>query len=135
MEHENEQLEDLPQSLVDQLKGAEESVPLITAGVDRRIAEMAQDHFKTRQRPTWKPRPAWAAIAATILVAVLVAQLNGPVSPQRDDIYADVDGSGQIDIADVLALARARDPEQVTQAELDAFAMRIVSLSSGSDAS
>jgi hypothetical protein len=32
-------------------------------------------------------------------------------------------------------LARTRNPEQITQAELDAFAMRVVSLSSGGDAS
>lgn len=135
MEQENEQFDDLPQSLIDELKAHENSVPLITARADRQVASTARQHFSLRRNPVWKSRPAWAAVAATILVAVLVTQLGDPVVSQQDGLYADIDNSGQIDIADVLALARSRDAEQITQAELDTFAMRIVSLSSGGDAS
>lgn len=135
MEHENIQIEDLPQTLIDELKVAEKKVPLITASVDRRISDAAKEQFKRRRQPPWKSRPAWVAIAATLLIAVMVVQFGGINTAPLETIYADVDGSGQIDIADVLALARTRDPEQITQAELDEFAMRIVSLSSGGDAS
>ncbi len=135
MEQENKQFDDLPQSLIDELKARESSVPLITARADRQVVSAAKTHFSLRREPAWKSRPAWAAIAATILVAMLVTQMGDPVAPQQNSLYADIDRSGQIDIADVLALARAGDTKQFTQAELDTFAMRIVSLSSGGDAS
>ena len=64
------------------------------------------------------------------LIAVLAVQLGGPMIRDERSLYADVDGSGRIDIADVLALARADGPD-VTQADLDAFAMRVVSLDTG----
>jgi hypothetical protein len=134
MEPENEQFEDLPQSLIAELKATEQVVPLITARVDREVAGLAADHFASRRKRAWA-HPAWAAIAATILVAILATQFVGVDTAPPEAVYADVDGSGQIDIADVLALARTRNPEQITQAELDAFAMRVVSLSSGGDAS
>lgn len=134
MEPENEQFEDLPQSLIAELKATEQVVPLITARVDREVAGLAVDHFASRRKRAWA-YPAWAAIAATILVAILATQFVGVDTAPPEAVYADVDGSGQIDIADVLALARTRNPEQITQAELDAFAMRVVSLSSGGDAS
>ncbi len=71
----------------------------------------------------WHRPGAWAAAAAS---AVLAVGLTTSYLPDRDrgPIYADIDGSGQIDIADVLALAR----EGVPQAELDAFARRVVAL-------
>lgn len=134
MEPENKQPEDLPQSLIAELKATDRAVPLITARVDREIAALAADHFASRRKPSWS-RTGWAAMAATLLVALLAAQFVSVDNAPPDAVFADIDGSGQIDIADVLALARTRDAGEITQAELDAFALRVVSLSSGGDTS
>lgn len=134
---EKEQSEDLPPPLIEALKSADRPVSMITARVDREISEMARRHFSVRQQPTRVPRPAWAAMvamAATILIAVLVVELQPP-SPDQGVLYTDIDRSGRIDIADVLALARAQEPGERSQAELDAFASRIVSLKRAGEAS
>lgn len=128
----NEPFEELPQFLVEELKSADRPVPTITARVDREISEMARTHFASRQRPVPTRRPAWVAVAATVLIAVLVLQLRVP-EPDRSSVYADIDRSGRIDIADVLALARTQPPGERSRAELDAFAYRVVSLEAGDD--
>lgn len=127
MTREDKEHEDLPQDLIDQLKSADRPVSMITKRVDREIARLAQAQFSSRQ-PVWSRPPAWAAIAATVLVALFLVQLRGPQVVERGPIYADLDNSGRIDIADVLHLARASGTKQQGQAEIDAFAMRIVSL-------
>jgi len=134
MSDENEQADSLPQPLVDKLKSTDQALPLITARVDRDISAMARNHFSSRRRSAWKPRPAWAAMAATVLLAVLFVQLQNRGTPDTAAMYPDVDRSGRVDIADVLALARTQ-PGKSSQAELDAFAMRIVSLKRTGDAS
>jgi len=129
---EKERSEDLPQPLIEALKSADRPVAMITARVDREVSEMARSHFSARRQPTRVPRPAWAAMAATVLIAVIVVQLQ---PPDQSTLYTDVDRSGRIDIADVLALARAQGPGERSQAELDAFASRIVSLKRAGEAS
>lgn len=127
----NETFEDLPQSLVDELKAADRPLPMITARVDREIAAAARAHFAGRRRPGGLRRSGWAALAASVLVAVIVLQRWAPV-PDEGALYADLDRSGRIDIADVLAAARARE---ASPAELEAFAYRVVSLEAAEDAS
>lgn len=134
MTPEEDQFEDLPQFLIEGLKAADQPMPMITARVDRDVSRMARKHFSTRRQPARVPRPAWAALAATVLIAVLVVQLQAP-DPDQGALYTDVDRSGRIDIADVLALARAQPPGKRSRAELDAFASRIVSLDPAGDAS
>jgi len=129
---EKERSEDLPQPLIEALKSADRPVAMITARVDREVSEMARSHFSARRQPTRVPRPAWAAMAATVLIAVIVVQLQ---PPDQSTLYTDVDRSGRIDIADVLALARAQGPGERSQSELDAFASRIVSLKRAGEAS
>ena len=129
---EKERSEDLPQPLIEALKSADRPVAMITARVDREVSEMARSHFSARRQPTRVPRPAWAAMAATVLIAVIVVQLQ---PPDQSTLYTDVDRSGRIDIADVLALARAQGPGERSQADLDAFASRIVSLKRAGEAS
>lgn len=132
MTQEDEHDEHLPERLTEALRNADRPPPLITARVDRELTAMAAEQFAGRRR--YKvPRPAWAAMAAAVLVAVLVVTRPDP-AVDSPAIHADVDGSGQMDIADVLALARTQ-PGRYTQAELDAFAMRIVALDPGGDAS
>ena len=121
--------EQLPEGLLRALKAVDAAPPVITATIDRTLADMAVGHFRTR-RATWKRHGGWALAASVALVAVLAVQLIGPPSGVADVPYADLNRSGRIDIADVLALARAERPG-VTQADLDAFAMRVVSLDAG----
>ena len=127
----DETFEDLPQSLVDELKAADRPLPTLTARVDREIEAAARAHFAGRRRPGELRRSGWAALAASVLVAVLVLQRQTP-APEEGALYADLDRSGQIDIADVLAAARARE---ASPAELEAFAYRVVSLEASEDES
>ena len=132
--HEEDNLEGLPDELVAELKKADKTGPLITAKVDRSIARLAHEQFESRPEKRRRVAPAWYAVAATVLLAVLVLPLTSRFGTMDDGLYADVDNSGQIDIADVLTLARRGDGE-VTQAELDAFAMRVVSLTDAGETS
>ena len=130
-----QQFEDLPANLVAALKRTDQPVALITSKVDRQISQMARAQFSRRRQPVWRSRPAWAAIAATVMITAIVFDSRPPFSGDKNPIYADIDGSGRIDIADVLALARTRDSGEISQAEIDAFARQIVSLRRVGDAS
>lgn len=122
---------EVPEALVARLKAADRAPPLITAQVDRRVLADAKAQF-ARRRPVWRqraPRPVWAALAASLVLGLFIVwdrpqPPSGPAVP----VYADVDGSGHIDIADVLALARASGTDAASQAELDAFARQVVAL-------
>ena len=120
--------EELSDGLIRALKAADAVPPVITARVDRALEDIAAGHFGAR-RPTWRRHGGWALAASVALVAVLAVRMIGPPG-DADVLYADVDRSGRIDIADVFALARA-EPSGVSQADLDAFATRVVSLDSG----
>ena len=134
MERQNES--SLPQALIDELKEADRQLPIITSRVDREILAMAAAQFEQRRPALWKSRPAWAAAAAMALVAVFVVNSLQRPALVETAVYADVDNSGSIDIADVLALARsAEQTGKLSQAEIDAFAMQIVSLNPVGDAS
>ena len=124
MTAEIEQDEHLPSALVDELKRIDRAPAVITARVDRTLSAAARGHFSSRQVQWWR-QPAWGAAAACVLVAVLFTT-NRLEDEAVTSIYADVDGSGAIDIADVLALARTG--QDVDQDHLDAFAFRLVSL-------
>lgn len=126
----NEQQSDLPEELVNAIKRADKPVDLITAKTDREIAALASAHFAAREMPNRRLRPAWAAVAAAVVIAVTFVITGEPEQQAEYSLYADVDGSGQIDIGDVLMLAR--DTDSFTQEQLDAFAMSIVSLKASS---
>ena len=131
MERENEGYEELPETLIDRLRRDDGSVSLITPKVDRMVLDKAKSHFASRRRI----RPQWVAVAATIVLGIFVMygrELQGP--PPTD---FDIDASGRIDIVDAMLLARRReqDPDSVSQADIEALAMRIVSLAAHEDAS
>ena len=155
----NEQNERLPGALIDELKRIDRAPEVITSRVDRNLADMAHAQFKQRRIPRWQPQGAWGAAAAACVLVVVLFTTNHLWEQDDRSIYADIDGSGQLDIADVLALARAgredktrgqskitpdraigRDGDDFTltpfvvvgQAELDAFAYRLVALDQGS---
>lgn len=129
MPHQNDNSEELPEGLIRALKAVDAAPPVITARVDRTLGVMAVRHFGSRRR-TWKRHGGWALVASVALVAVLAVQTTRPPASDANELYADVDGSGRVDIADVLALARG-ERTGVTQADLDDFAMRVVSLDAG----
>ena len=120
----NETDEQLPDALIDELKRIDQAPAMITSRVDRTLSAMAHAHFLSRQERGGRRR-AWGAAAACVLIAVLftTTRLEEQGNPP---MYADMDGSGTIDIADVLALARTG--QSVDQGVLDAFAYRLVSL-------
>jgi len=121
MKSEKDEFDDLPSAFVEKLKSSERQVPLITARVDRKVLRMARQQFAAR-RPLWRRTPAWAA-AAALVMAILVV----PLQFAPDD-RAPAGLSRPADISDVLQMARAHANEPDAQAEIDAFAMRIVSL-------
>ena len=127
MTHEKDNSDHLPESLVSDLRRADEPGAMITSKVDRAMADMALEHFAARPVRRRRAAPVWLAAAATLVLAVFILQTQQQPDPPLTGYYADIDGSGQIDIADVLALARRGD-QAPTQAELDAFAMRVVAL-------
>ena len=122
----NEQDERLPEALVDELRRIDRAPEVITSRVDRNLAGMAHAQFAQRRIPRWQPQGAWRAVAAACVLVVVLFATNHLWEQDDTSIYADVDGSGQIDIADVLALARAEGG--VNQADIDAFAYRLVAL-------
>ena len=132
MKHEEDYDEQLPESLIGELRRADKPEPLISARVDRTIAELAREYFSSRPGRRRLRTPVWYAAAASVVLALSVLQIQFRPDTGSTVHYVDVDRSGQIDIADVLALAR-RDADSVTQAELDAFAMQLVSLSNEGD--
>ena len=124
MTAEIEQDEQLPDALVDELKRIDQAPAVITARVDRSLANTARAHFSSRQVQRWR-QPVWGAAAACVLLAALVTT-DLLEDEAVTSMYADVDGSGAINIADVLALARTG--QGLDQGDLDAFAFRLVSL-------
>ena len=132
--HQEDDIETLPDDLLIELRKADKPGSLITASVDRSIAKLAHEQFSSRPERRRQAAPVWLAVAATLLLAVFILPLPNRPESGGVDLYGDVDNSGQVDIADVLALARRTDGKP-TQAELDAFAMRIVSLADSGDAS
>lgn len=124
MTHNDDKFEELPDTLAEALKSADEALPLITARVDREVLKMARDQFAGRN-PARRRRPAWAAVAASVLVALFVVRLDQPTQQLNEPMRVARTG----DISDVLKLARERSGDPAAQAEIDALAMRVVSLS------
>ena len=117
--------ERLPETLIDEMKRIDRAPEVITSRVDRSLASRARTHFAPRRMPRWQRQSAWGVAASCVLAVALFATYR--LSEQGDtSMYADIDGSGQIDIADVLALAHTE--QGVDQADLDAFAYRLVAL-------
>ncbi len=117
---------EIPESLTSELKARDRAAPLITARVNRALAETAASQFAARRPLVRRSRPAWYAAAAAAAIALFFLEPQRMAVNEGAGGHADVDGSGRVDIADVLSLARQDNP--VPQAELDAFALRIVAL-------
>lgn len=125
MKRDENQFDDLPEALISELRSSDESLPLITARVDREVLKMAREQFATR-RPAWR-RPAWAAVAAAVVLAVfMIPQFR--LYEHQPALELNFASERQPDISDVLMLARLTQDEPGAQARIDALAYQVVSL-------
>lgn len=123
--------ETLPPAIAARLRALDRAEPILDPRTDRAVLDAARAQFGSRPaRSARRARRRWAvpfAAAATLLLAaILLRPLGVDVARDRDD----VDGSGRVDILDVLALARMRAEggAGVTDASVESLAYRIVAL-------
>jgi hypothetical protein len=141
--HINDLSDELPDELPDELRqafrGHQRAVSVLTPAVDRAVLSQAEQHFSSRpsSQKSRLAAPAWVAIAASLVLAVFVVSNQETTTPLATSasmpLHADHDQSGQVDIADVLALARSANPP--SQDELASFAQSLVMLKPKGDAS
>jgi len=132
MEPTTEQPETLPPAIASRLRRLDRAEAIFDPRTDRAVLETANAYFAARPATARARRPRWAvplgAAAAVLLAAVLMRPLV--FAPSADD----VDGSGRVDVLDVLALARMRaaggDATGITEARIEELAYRIVALDS-----
>ena len=133
MSQQTEPLDQLPEALVERLRARDRAISVLTPAVDRAVAAAARAQFAPRRSRAAARRrwyyPAAAAAAAALVALILIRPFDQSAVEQRR-LADDVDGSGQVDILDALALARARaaDPDSVSQGRIDDLTDRIVSL-------
>ena len=122
--------EALPAAIRARLRDLDRAQPIVDPRTDRAVLDAAHAYFRVRPVRSARNRrwiAPFAAAASLVLVAILVWPFVTDVrSPLRDDI----DGSGRVDILDVLALARERAAggAGITDASIDELAYRIVAL-------
>jgi hypothetical protein len=120
------QFDELPREIVARLRAADRAQPIVDPRTDRAVLDAARSFFSGRPEARAAQRarrllPAAVAAAAAVVLAVLVVQPLDRLAPHPDD----VDGSGQVDILDAFALARAPGGEERSRA----LAARVVTLS------
>jgi hypothetical protein len=126
-----QQLETMPPAIASRLRQLDRAQPIIDPRTDRAVLDSARSYFAARPAAPIPRRARWmlplGAAAAVLVAAVLVRPLVFE-GPSADD----VDGSGTVDVLDVLALARMRsaggDASGITAARIDELAYRIVAL-------
>jgi hypothetical protein len=131
MKPDTEQLDTLPPAIAKRLCAVDRAQPIVDPRTDRAVIETASRYFAARPAMARARRSRWAlplgAAAAVLLAAVLMRPLVFD-TPSADD----VDGSGRVDVLDVLALARMRaaggDASGITDARVDELAYRVVAL-------
>ena len=132
MDPTTEQPETLPPAIASRLRRLDRAEAIFDPRTDRAVLETARSYFAARPAAPAR-RSRWAlplgAAAAVLLAAVLVRPLVFH-TPSADD----VDGSGRVDVLDVLALARMRaaggDASGITDTRIEELAYRIVALDS-----
>jgi len=133
MEPTTEQPETLPPALASRLRRLDRAEAILDPRTDRAVLEAARSYFAARPAAARTRRSRWAlplgAAAAVLLAAVLVRPIVFH-TPSADD----VDGSGRVDVLDVLALARMRaaggEASGISDARIEELAYRIVALDS-----
>ena len=133
MEPTTEQPETLPPAIASRLRRLDRAEAILDPRTDGAVLEAARSYFAARPAAARARRARWAvplgAAAAVLLAAVLVRPIVFHTSSADD-----VDGSGRVDVLDVLALARMRaaggDASGITDARIEELAYRIVALDS-----
>lgn len=131
MDPTHEQLDALPPAIASRLRELDRAQPIVDPRTDRAVLEAARGYFAARPVTARARRLRWSiplgAAAAVLLAAVLMRPFVLDV-PSADD----VDGSGRVDVLDVLALARMRaaggDASGISAARIDELAYGIVAL-------
>src|SRR6187455_1097860 len=124
MDPTTEQPETLPPAIASRLRRLDRAEAIFDPRTDRAVLETARSYFAARPAAPAR-RSRWAlplgAAAAVLLAAVLVRPLVFH-TPSADD----VDGSGRVDVLDVLALARLRaaggDASGITDTRIEELA-------------
>jgi hypothetical protein len=133
MDPNTDQSASLPPAIATRLRALDRAQPIVDPRTDRAVLEAASRYFAGRPATARARRSRWrlplGAAAAALVAAVLLRPLVFE-APSADD----VDGSGSVDVLDVLALARMRaaggDASGITAARIDELAYRIVALDS-----
>lgn len=130
MSHDTDTPNTLPDALLERLRARDRRVSMLTPQVDRALDAAARAQFAGRRRPAVFAGWRYAAAAAVVFVALFLLRPFDSGEADRLRLAGDIDGSGQVDVLDVFALARSRaaDPASVSQARIDELAARIVSL-------
>ena len=137
--------EQLPAALIAELRRADSEVRVISSRIDRDVLKAADEQFSSRP-PGQKPRlaaPVWAAMAASLVLAFVFvagdfqksADMAESASLRNTGIHSDLDGSGSVDIADVLLAAKMAGDDEVSRQQVEQFARRIVKLADKGGAS
>lgn len=132
MNEANEEYSELPDAVAKRLAERDRVVGIVAPETDRAVRALAEAHFASRTAmPERRAGRRWhvpAALAAGIVFALLMLR-PAEIFRSAPGIQDDVDGSGQVDILDVLALARmTADDMHAHQLDVDALAARIVAL-------
>jgi hypothetical protein len=132
---------DLPQSLLDDLRWAYGRRQQIPSGVDEAVLSVARAKFDQRRRLRLIARWGTGLAAGLAAVVALAVILHRPPAPTKTIAKGDVNADGQVNMVDVLALAKrvasGEKPEQswdvngdgkVDQSDVQALATAAVSL-------
>src|SRR6185503_977982 len=106
MDPTTEQSETLPPTIASRLLALDRAEAIVDPRTDRAVLEAARAYFAGRPAAARARRSRWAVPVGMAAAVLLAAVLMRPLvfQPPADD----VDGSGSVDVLDVLALARMR---------------------------
>ena len=128
--------EELPRAIIERLRARDRNVAFLTPRVDAALERSAAEHFAGRAGPV-RRSTRWAipaAVAAALLAAVVIFRFDGGFEPEPATVLLadDIDNSGQVDILDAFALARAHvaagDINPAEQRDVAMLAARVVAL-------
>ena len=126
--------ETLPPAIARRLRALDREQPIVDPRTDRAVLDGARSYFQARPAASRPRRARWSLPLGAAAAALLAAVLMRPLMLESPEAADDVDGSGRVDVLDVLALARMRaaggDASGITDARIDELAYRIVALDS-----
>ena len=134
MDPTTEHSETLPPAIARRLRALDREQPIVDPRTDRAVLDAAHSYFQARPESSRPRRARWSLPLGAAAAVLLAAVLMRPLMLESPEAADDVDGSGRVDVLDVLALARMRaaggDASGITAARIDELAYRIVALES-----